>query len=449
MCFLVVACTWLAGAVRGQALPDTLRHADWQLLWANEFATPGDSTVLTSGWRFAYPWGRNLGGFEDQYYSGQQVGVDSAGHLRLRAQRRSTPRLYPSGGGGTRALHYESGMVFSTFKRDSVSLPGCPPNREGFSYGLFEIRCRLPRTTATSSAFWLYGHPDEVDIFEAGRPELLSNNMILWSHSYWRPGPLGQDKEETQSFYFWPGPGSVTDAYHTFALSWKPQELTFYFDGIPIRRERRFLPLGCPMDLIANLAMMTWSRARFDSFDIDYIRVYRARQQAVQPPVAPMAPVVGLARQPRTTEAVLNAARSETTWQLLELPGKRPRLALSQNLNPRDFTSLALPSGRHWLPAVVSYSDGETPRHQLVSPDSARTDLTWTLYDLCGRPAHSGHQPPAAAWNLTWPDLAPGSYVLYLRLGTRQVYQKVYHLGRPLSQAFTDEWLLPTPAVTD
>jgi beta-glucanase (GH16 family) len=59
--------------------------------------------------------------------------------------------------------------------------------------------------------------------------------------------------------------------FHTLALSWLPQELVYYFDGVPIRRERRLLPLGCQVDIIANLAVFTWARAQAASMDIDYI----------------------------------------------------------------------------------------------------------------------------------------------------------------------------------
>ena len=252
-CLLIVLLPITAGCAWAQNAPDTLQHSAWKLYWTNEFNTPGDSNQVANKWRFSYPWAHNLGSAEAQFYSGDDILVDSVGQLHLRAHRRNTPRPYHIYGGELRQLDYESGMLFSKFKGDSMQLPGCAPTRTGFTYGLFEIHCRLPRTSATSSAFWLYGLPDEVDIFEAGTPELVGNNVILWNHPYWRPGFPGVGPEGCQSMYYWPGPGSVTDGFHTFALSWEPQEMVFYFDGIPIRRETRFLPMGCPLDLIANL----------------------------------------------------------------------------------------------------------------------------------------------------------------------------------------------------
>ncbi|GAB3878043.1 hypothetical protein GCM10028824_39210 [Hymenobacter segetis] len=428
-----------ATTAAGQSRPDTLRHAQWQLLWGSEFNTPGDSSVVADHWRFAYPWGHNLGGYEDQYYSGQQVAVDSAGLLHLRARRRAEPRPYAG-----RQLHYESALLFSTHRRDSLMSAGCPEGSTGFSFGLFEIRCRLPRKEASSSSFWLFGHPDEVDVFEAGSPpEIIGNNIILWSHPYWRPGPLGADKESSQSFYYWPGPGSITDDFHTFALSWQPDEMVYYFDGIAIRHETRYLPLGCPLDVIANLAMMSWSRDRADTYDIDYIRVYTSRQPAPTPPVTPVGPVVGVGRLPRATVAVLGEAGAEMSWQVQEPPGQRPRLALQQNLNPREFNFLALPVRQRWLTPLVAYHDVNSPRHRIASPDGGRSSLSWTVYDLCGQPVLSGQQLPAAGWELAWPTLAPGAYSLRLRMGTCQVRQTMYVLGRPDEVVFTPEWLAP------
>ena len=440
-CLLMALGLLLGGRAESQGLPDTLRHAPWQLYWASEFNTPGDSSVVADHWRFAYPWGRNLGGYEDQYYSGQQVTTDSAGLLHLRARRRAEPRPY--GPAPARQLHYESGMIFSTHQRDSLMMAGCPAGNTGFSFGLFEIRCRLPRTTAAWSSFWLYGAPDEVDVFEAGPPGAISNNINLWNHAYWRPGPLGADKESLQSFYYWPGPGNITDDLHTFALSWQPGEMVYYFDGIPIRHETRYLPLGCPLDVIANLAMPAWSRDQADSYDIDYIRVYAPRQPAPTPPVTPVGPVVGLGRFPRTTVAVLGEASAEMSWALRERPGQRPRLALQRNLNPREFSNLALPSQGQWLTPLVAYNDTGSPRHLIASPDSGRSSLSWTLYDLCGQPVLSGQQLPAAVWELAWPTVSPGAYSLRLRIGPHQVRQTVYQFGRPAETVFTPEWLAP------
>ena len=52
-----------------------------------------------------------------------------------------------------------------------------------------------------------------------------------------------------------------------------PNEVTFYFDNIPIRRETRLLPNGCAMYFIVNLAMWNWASSVADTLAIDYVRV--------------------------------------------------------------------------------------------------------------------------------------------------------------------------------
>ena len=442
----LIICFWL-GAVTNtyaQQSTDTLRHANWRLFWSSEFTTSGDSSSLAGQWQFAYPWGRNLGGYEAQYYTGQAVTVDKAGLLQLRAARRRAARLYQVGTVPTRQLDYESGMVFSRFRGDSMALSGCPPNRSGFSYGLFEIRCRLPRTPASFSAFWLYGDPDEVDVFEAGTPELLTNNIILWNHPFWRPGPLGIAKEDAQSFFYWPGPRSLSDDFHTMAVSWQPAELIYYFDGVAIRHETRLQPLGCPLDLITNLGMYTWAVEQNDSMAVDYIRVYKPRTPWPQPLRAITAPVVGLRQLPHSTDAVLGATRAQLEWGFSETPDHRPRLSLQANRNPAGLTSLALPVQGKWLTPLTSADAVDAPRHWLAAPDSIPLDLYWTLYDLCGQPVMGGQQKAAPGWELHWPNLAPGAYCLLLSTGPHKVRQVVYLLGRPAPL-----WQVQEPATPD
>lgn len=438
--------TALAKPGQGQSLPDTLSHANWRLYWASEFNTPGDSSTVANQWQFAYPWGRNLGNGEGQYYSGQQVSTDSAGVLHLRARLRDTLRPYRAIDGRLFQLNHESGMLFSRFQGDSL-MPEFA-GRPGFTYGLFEMRCRLPRTTPSFPAFWLYGNPDEVDIMEASPPDAVSNNVNLWNHEYWRVGPL-TGLECSQSSFYWHGPGHLNDDFHTFALIWEPNQLVFYFDGVAIRRETRLLPIGIPSALIADLCIPAWSRYTADIFDIDYIRVYKPRKPWPQPPVRPKPPMVGLRQLPRTTAGVLSSVPAELRWGLHERPAHRPRLQLEASINPRHQQNLALPVRGEWFTPLSTYNDGDTPRHWLASPDSGRSALRWTLLDLSGHAVRSEELAPAAGWVLRWDDLAPGAYTLLVQVGTWHVHQPVYHLGRPPETMFTSQWLTPLAPTTE
>lgn len=434
----------LAGSAHGQAGPDTLRHADWHLYWHSEFNHVGDSSVVAEQWQFAYPWGRTLGGYEGEYYSGQQVNVDTTGVLHLRAQRRVELRTYQQPSGPVAHLRYDSGMLYTRLACDSMNLNACG-ERKGFTYGLFEIRCRLPHMPNSFPAFWLYGRPDEVDIFEAGGGDLLSNNVFHNYHEFWRPAPDGVAADASQSFFYWPGTGHLTDDFHTIALSWKPRELVYYFDGRPIRHETRLLPIGCSMELIANLAIFNWASAAGASFDIDYIRIYKQRTPPVQEPIWPVVPAPGILRGPRSTEYVANDTPPEQRWWVLDQPGRRTRLELLSNHNPRNFYTLTLPYQGQWLPSLVTFNEADSPRHWVASPDSGRSPLQWAVLDLRGHTLYQGQQPAALGWELQWPALEPGAYWLVLQIGARQLRQPLYQVGKPAASVFTAEWLAPPP----
>ena len=431
----------------GQSLADTLRHADWHLLWDNEFSQAGDSSTVATHWQFAYPWGRTLTG-EGQYYSGKQVQVDSMGILHLQACRRPAARAYRSPGGRSYRLPYESGMLFSAPRHDSLALAACG-DRTGFGYGLFEIRCRLPDTPHSFPAFWLYGAPDEVDIFEADGSDMFSNNAIQARHEFWRPATPGVGGEASQNFFYWAGPGRLTDDFHTFALSWLPQELIYYFDGVPIRRETRLLPLGCSLELIADLAMFSWASAPAAALDIDYIRVYSPRLPSPVAPVAPIAPAAGLLAGPRSTAAVYYGSPPEQWWRVPDKAGYGAQLALQGNRNAIDFNVMALPYKGIWRNPLVTYGAAASPRHRVASPDSGRSPLHWILRDAFGRLIWAGEQPPAQEWELRFPELDAGAYSLELRIGHFLRHQPMYHIERAAETVLKGQWHRPPPADAD
>ena len=211
---------WCSPPAPGQAVAppaDTLNYADWRLVEDENFDEDGDSTLLTPRWRFAYPWGRNLGGLLTEYFTGQEVNVRD-GTLRLTAHRLPQPRRYVLGS-EIRALRYTSGMLYSRRNAPDSLRPAACGQGDGYGYGLFEIRCRLPFDTGSYPAFWLYGAPDEVDMFEAS-PSGFSNNVHLHPHPYWRQGPVEED--ECPCNYYWPGAEAFTEQYHRYAVAWLP-----------------------------------------------------------------------------------------------------------------------------------------------------------------------------------------------------------------------------------
>ncbi|NRT19238.1 hypothetical protein HNP98_002062 [Hymenobacter sp. 9A] len=409
---------------------DSLRYANWRLEQADEFNTAGDSAAVAARWRLAYPWGRNLGGYETEYYEGQEVNV-RGGFLLLTAHRLAAPRPYGRG----QQLRYASGMLYGRHPLPDALRPApCPPG-EGLSYGLFEMRCRLPAAAGAFPAFWLFGTPDEVDIFE-GDPGGVSNNVHLHAHDYWRPGPV--EEPECQCFYYWPRATRFAGQYHRYALEWLPGQLTFYFDGVPVRRETRFRPLGCGMAVIANLAVWAWMRAPADTLAIDYIRIYRPRQLPAAPFGFAAGPTAGLFAFPRAVAPERSNPPGVQAWALWRAPGGQVHLALRDNFNPACASTLPLPTGAAWQGPWLA-GPGATPIAVSIADTAA---LHWAVLTLQGRALRTGPATPGP-WRPPLAGLAPGAYWVRLGLGAAVRYQAAYVLDQPADSRPAAAWLEP------
>lgn len=61
-------------------------------------------------------------------------------------------------------VYFRSGKLESKVYPDPGTWLGKPG---GFTYGMFEIRCKLPADdNGTWPAFWLYSGPTEIDVIE-------------------------------------------------------------------------------------------------------------------------------------------------------------------------------------------------------------------------------------------------------------------------------------------
>ena len=422
---------------------ERLNYGAWQLVLAEEFDAPTDTVDLGTRWRFAYPWGRTLlGNPEAEYYSASEVRPDSGGILRLTAHAATPPIAYQG-----KKLRYTAGMLMSRY-RDLQAVPAtCPPD-EGFSFGLFEIRCRQPGDPNAFPAFWLYGGaPDEIDIFEA-TPTHFGNNFIRNPNNYWWPTRL-QSVGCSCTYYDHGDPaGNLHQQYHTYSLSWLPNEVILYFDGIPIRRETRLLPTGCAMRLIVNLAMWDWASARTDALAVDYIRVYRPQQRphpgAGQRPSAEI-PASELAWLPAEQPPGRADPGTFQGWQLRPAAGVGQRLSLelTDNYNPPCDLLLPLPVAGHWAPAWVQTAG--VPELRVAVPASSDS-LHWTIADAQGNLRRRGAAAGGQPWRPNWSDLPPGAYVLHLTQGPGHRAHPLRVIDRPAGSGPTPEWLAPPPA---
>jgi hypothetical protein len=421
-----------------QAQPrQRINYQDWQLLTAEEFNQPLDTVALGQRWRYFFPWGRTLNYNEVEYYTSRGVRAGD-GVLNLTSERLATSFPYRG-----RDMRFTSGMLMSRYQNDSLTLRDCTKGAEGYSHGLFEIRCRQPRDGASFPAFWLFGGiPDEIDIFEATPYYFNSTFHIMGEGGYWRP-TRRHGEHCACSFYDHDPAGNLSEQFHTYGLVWLPNEVIFYYDGIPIRHETRLVPSGCSMWLIANLAVLDWANVPGDTLAIDYIRVYAPRAKPVLPAVLrPGAdyPQSELAWLPFEQQPGRFDQASYQRWTATARPTGQLALELTDNYNPSCDVSFTLPVAGHWAPPwTQTYG---TPEIQVQLPDGSGP-LEWAVRDTFGEEWAHGTAAGGSVWRPKLAALPPGAYTLRLRQGTATAVQPLVVLGRAAGSKPDAAWSQP------
>ncbi len=145
------------------------------------------------------------------------------------------------------------------------------------TYGLFEMRARLPAGRGYWPAFWLMpadkSWPPEIDIME------------ILGHE---PGKLYttlHTKETGKHTKSDIPPHDIPDSsadYHTYALDWGPQEMVFYFDDKEIARRPTPADMNKPFYILINLAVGGDWPGNPDAatplpgtMDVDWVRVWQ------------------------------------------------------------------------------------------------------------------------------------------------------------------------------
>ena len=158
------------------------------------------------------------------------------------------------------------------------------PKGDGFSqkYGYFEMRAKLPKGLGTWPAFWLMGVPQlkeprdrktisqiEIDVVEqyGVGPNALHTTLHLW-------GPGDYHWAEGDSHVV---PG-MTDDFHTYGVLVEEDFITFYFDGVELRKDKTPKDAKVPLYLMVDLALGGgWPIDKTPNPSVmlvDYVRAY-------------------------------------------------------------------------------------------------------------------------------------------------------------------------------
>ncbi|MCM1272006.1 MAG: carbohydrate binding domain-containing protein [Clostridium sp.] len=242
---------------------------------------------------------------------------------------------------------YTSGRVNTQGKHD-------------FTYGLFEVRAKVPTGTGYLPAFWmmptdenLYGQwprCGEIDIMEVMGQE---NDKVYGTIHYGEPHAESQGTKKLAQ-------GNFSDEYHTFSCEWQPGSIKWYVDGVLYHEENDWFsategqgtvsypaPFDQPFYMILNLAVGgSWvgypdEDTDFENqkFVIDYVRAYQKTEGYDDTNVTkPEKPPVTL-REPDANGNYVNNSdfltvedlTDETDWQFMTALGGEATAAIVQN----------------------------------------------------------------------------------------------------------------------
>ncbi|MDX3854555.1 family 16 glycosylhydrolase [Streptomyces sp. AK02-01A] len=237
--------------------------------FSDDFNGPAGAGVDGGKWQLET--GDNVNNHERQYYTSgnQNAALDGQGNLVITA-RKENPGNYQCWYG---RCEYTSARLNTAGKFTST-------------YGRVETRMKVPRGQGMWPAFWMLGtegggwpNNGEIDIMENVGFEPGTVHGTLHGPGYSGSGGIGAG-------YTLPGGQAFADAFHTFAIDWAPDSITWSVDGNVYQRRTpadlggRSWVFNKPFFMILNLAVGGYwpgdpnSGTPFPSqLVVDYVRV--------------------------------------------------------------------------------------------------------------------------------------------------------------------------------
>ncbi|MFE1961601.1 family 16 glycosylhydrolase [Streptomyces sp. NPDC059479] len=270
----LLCCTGLLTASPAGAAPAPDASSDASIAavtFSEDFNGPAGSAV--DGGRWQIETGDNVNNHERQYYTAgnNNAALDGQGNLVITA-RKDNPGNYQCWYG---RCEYTSARLNTSGKFTA-------------QYGRVESRMKVPRGQGMWPAFWMLGNDignvgwpnsGEIDIMENVGFEPGTVHGTLHGPGYSGSGGIGAG-------YTLPGGQAFADAFHTFAIDWSPDAITWSVDGNVYQRRTpadlggRAWVFNKPFFIILNLAVGGYwpgdpnSSTPFPSqLVVDYVRV--------------------------------------------------------------------------------------------------------------------------------------------------------------------------------
>ncbi|MFB7788260.1 ricin-type beta-trefoil lectin domain protein [Streptomyces vinaceus] len=235
-----------APSTGASATPTAAAAAAAAARFTDEFDGPAGAAVDSAKWQTET--GDNVNNHERQYYTAgnRNAALDGQGHLVITA-RRENPANYTCWYG---RCEYTSARLNTA-------------GRFTQAYGHVEARLKVPRGQGMWPAFWMLGNDigqvgwpnsGEIDIMENVGFEPSTIHGTLHGPGYSGSGGIG-------ATYTLPGGQAFADAFHTFAVDWAPDSISWSVDGTVYQRRTpadlggRTWAFNKPFFLILNLAV--------------------------------------------------------------------------------------------------------------------------------------------------------------------------------------------------
>ena len=256
-----------------------------KLLWSDDFLGQAGSQASSTSWtpRFCGHAASNGGGTchnnEHQYYIPEAIAQDGSadGNLIITTKRITQP---PKNAG----ICYVGLCSFTSGRLDTQG-------KISFKYGFIEARIKMPVGSGNWPAFWMLGdninqvgwpYSGEMDIVEihSDRPTITTSathfsatdtpNTCCGNHRFvFDEKTVGVD---------------VSSGFHTYAIAWLPDSISYYFDGRIVGEATRSRVSGKwafneKFFLILNNAVGSfggsWANLQSSTMSIDWVRSYQ------------------------------------------------------------------------------------------------------------------------------------------------------------------------------
>jgi beta-glucanase (GH16 family) len=256
-----------------------------KLLWSDDFAGQAGSQASSTSWtpRRCGHAASNGGGTchnnEQQYYIPEAIAQDGSvnGNLIITTKRITQP---PTNAG----ICYVGLCSFTSGRLDTQG-------KLSFKYGFIESRIKMPAGSGNWPAFWMLGdninqvgwpYSGEMDIVEihSDRPTLTTSA----THFCIKDTPNACYGNARYVFDELQVGVDVSSDFHTYAIAWLPNSISYYFDGrlvgstTPSRvsgkwafNEKFFLILNNAVGSFGG----SWANLQSSTMSIDWVRSYQ------------------------------------------------------------------------------------------------------------------------------------------------------------------------------